>query len=291
MKPTLCVFIGDTQCGSTTALALKDYELEEGRPYSLTRDQEWLTECWADAINRVKACAVGHQVFVGFGAEAIDGSNHHGTTQTSGTPVNQVHMAVELCRPYFNMADECRALTGTETHSGLESEMDHLFAKEIGNVRCQPYWALNISGRLLDWAHHGINVAQNPVSELNGMNLAADKVYWRCKEKSLRVPDIIVRHHAHRSPRPIVRRGITVAVAGCWQLSTAHGHRIAAGSPPDIGLLLWWPEAMGIERIVYDVPRGINYVRFSDRRSDASGGLVRRGDVGDGGSSTPQENP
>ena len=261
MKPSLGVFIGDLQCGGRTALGIDGYGLEGKAPYSLTQDQWWLHQCYQDALARVKVYAVGHQVFVGLGGDLVEGINHHGSTQTSGIPSTQAGMASELLLPYATMADALYAVRGTDDHTGPEGDGDNSVARELG-AKIDYHWLLNVGGKVLDWAHHGISVAQNPASEINGMKLAADKIYWWNKDNDQPIPNTLIRHHAHRSPRPIEWRGIRVAVCGCWQLSTSFGYKIAGGLPPSIGLLVWWPETNIVERIKYDIPRPIEGVRY-----------------------------
>src|SRR3990167_6882403 len=264
-KPIIGIFVGDLQCGGSTALALAKYPLEEERPYSLSPDQEWLYKCWKDALGKVKKQAIGHQVFIGLGGDLVEGINHHGSTQTAGTPSTQAGMAIQLLLPYANMADALYAVRGTDDHTGPEGEGENLVARELG-AKIDYYWTLNIGGKLLDWGHHGISVSQNPQSELNGMKLAADKSYWWNKQNGYPIPNTLIRHHAHRSPDPIEWRGIKVAVCGCWQLSTSYGFKIAGGGPPSIGLLIWYPADNRIERIAYDVKKKIEQVHYGSRQ-------------------------
>ena len=244
--------------------------MEGKTPYSLSADQNWLSDCFQDALLRVKTLAVGHRVFVGLGGDLVEGINHHGSTQTSGIPSTQAGMAVQLLLPWATMADALYAVRGTDDHTGPEGDGDNSVARELG-AKIDYHWTLGIENRILDWAHHGISVAQNPQSEMNGMKLAAEKTYWFHRDRELPVPTTMIRHHAHRSPRPIEWRGIRVGVCGCWQLSTSFGYKIAGGLPPSIGLLLWWPETNVLERINYEPPRPITHPEFRDGTPDAGG--------------------
>jgi hypothetical protein len=123
------------------------------------------------------------------------------------------------------------------------------------------YHRLDINGRVLDWAHHGLSVSKRPALETGAMYRAAIDEHHRCQNAGESPPDVIMRHHAHRSPAPVTAYGITVCICPAWQLSTDYGSEIAPGQPPSIGGVLWDTDSNDVERVLFHVKRGLTIWR------------------------------
>lgn len=224
-------FVGDTHTGSTTALA------PESRCDNAA--QVWLLERWRENLNKLKTAAKGKDLLLFLGGDLVEG-RHHGSLQVWGNHKEQRDAAVELLMPLVNLAAEVYAVPGTEAHAGDDGEDDRTVAQELGAKTVAQHQIIDVDGYLLSWAHHGITVGKADWNEDNGMISAArilDDYYAR--RPALRRPSVVISHHAHRMPRPVTLRDMTVGVCGCWQLPTPHGYKIAPRSPVTIGTLLW----------------------------------------------------
>jgi hypothetical protein len=192
----------------------------------------------------------------------VDGVQHHGSTQTYGTTDDQVEMSAELMRPFVKLAAESFALTGTEAHSGPEGSSDRSVAREAGipAANVADVWNLEIAGRLLSWSHHGIPVGRKAATVDNGMAALAVDTQLQCALDGVRKPDLIVAHHVHRSPDPVTRRGITVAVCGCFQLSTSYGVSFSPLKGVDAGVLWWRPDIHKVHKHIFAQSRQVRVV-------------------------------
>ena len=251
VKPALAVFVGDTHCGGDTGLALPGFKIpsKQARPYSVSSDQQWLYDSWLDFNNRIKQLTKGHRLFVGLGGDMIDGVQHHGTTQTSGTYSDQVLMAAELVRPLVGMADEALGITGTAAHVGDVGENDAALYESL-HMDYAPFFSFNIGGRRLWWSHHGVPVGAREWTLENGAVTLARDVSDYCRNNGTARPDAIIGHDRHQTFEPVTVRGITVGLTPCWQLPTYYGYKWPFKSVT-IGALLWYPDLGKMETITY----------------------------------------
>lgn len=243
-KPTLVIFTGDHHVGSDDAIA----------PESLTRTKvsRGLLEKWTKQfLPHLKRQAHNHRFVLALGGDHVEG-RHHGIERVWGDAKEQRDAAIALLLPLANMADEIMAVPGTEAHVGSGGENDRQIAQELGARIISQRVLLRVSNRLLDWTHHGIAVSPNGWMADNGIATAIRRVEDAALRNYQPMPDCIISHHAHRSPAPLFMRGMWGAVCGAWQASTPHGHKIAARSCVDIGVLAWWPEPNRLERWLYN---------------------------------------
>lgn len=252
-KDWLCVLLGDLHVLSHTGLVIPNHPIQsaDNRKYSASPRQEWLYSCWMDFLAYVKAKAKDHHIALMFGGDGIDGPAHHRTLHTFGNRRDAVDMAVELLKPFANIASAHFGLTGTDAHVGEGGEDDVSIAKELG-LDVREVWELEIGGRKLLWAHEAVRVGQRRNTIDSGMIALAKDIDDECQFDPQRFrPDIIIGHHVHRSPRPVTVRGITVATVGCWQLSTPWALQRFPFKSVDVGALLWKPRTMEVERKIY----------------------------------------
>jgi hypothetical protein len=247
------LFLGDVHAGSTVALA----------PEAQCRDagQAALLAAYRVIIERAKKAAHRKSFCLMLGGDLVDGSRHHGTYETWGTPLEQRDGAVELLLPLANMAADIRALVGTEVHAGPKGDDDLSVARQLGAKTARTVWRMTIAGRRLFWTHHGISIPR----DLNGAERAlfteAKRQFDQHKESLADIyehehephdpdelrpaliepPHLVVHHHAHFSPRPVTAYGMTVAVCPCWQGTGMYGASIGPERVPTVGALAWWP--------------------------------------------------
>ena len=237
----LVVFLGDLHVGSTCAPAPK----AECR----NREMERLLVLWESFVVRAKAAAKGKALVLMLGGDIVDG-RHHNMSQTWGQYRDQRNGAIALLQPLANIASAVYAVKGTEAHAGGDGEDDQTVAEALGAKQVPYAWRMIVGGKRLFWTHHLTNSVRDISNQDSGMLAAARRqfeLHLRGEEK----PDLMIGHHTHFCPTPISRHGITVALAPCWQTSTAFGYRIGAEKTPDIGVLAWWPVQNRLERWLY----------------------------------------
>ena len=249
-KP-VALFIGDLHCGSDSAPA----------PVShiTNRNQTWLLEKLKDVKKRVTAIAKTKPIAVMLGGDLIEG-HHHSALQVWGNFKGQRDAAVELLMPFANIATWLLALPGTDAHAGDDGEHDRTVAEELGADIHDAQRMVELGGRLIDWAHHGISVGGHEWTEENGLISVVRDVYSYARNEGLRVPDLIISHHAHYSPHPVVIRGITAAICPCWQLQTPHGAKIKPRRRPTIGAALYDTETGLIDLWTYAQAQSVTHL-------------------------------
>ncbi len=258
MKPIVGLFVGDAHVMGDTGLCVPDMPVgsKDQRPYSASYKQRWLYERYQDLKQFAELLAMEYRLFVGIGGDNVDGVMHHDSTQTYGTPQDQVNMAVELFKPLVSLATFAHGVTGTASHVGDVGNDDRAVYELLG-IEYSDYYQLEIGGeRLLHWAHHGLPVGKRDHTEEDGAARLAKDVEIRCLRKGERVPDAIVGHDRHRSFKPFMMRDISVAVCPCFQLPTYYGMTWPHDSV-DIGYLIWHFDSNRIERIIYEQPERI----------------------------------
>jgi len=239
--PPLWCFIGDMHTGGQTALVTDPRNNPQ---------QDWLIGRWKYTTKEIIRRARGHEFGLRLGGDLVD---------LPGLAARD--MAYDLLRPLVNRADKnIYGVPGTEYHVGENGDEDRsIYGQCAAKVR--QFFRLQTAGKVVHWAHHLVKVGNTPWTELNGMKQAAESAYFTALQTGERQPDLIVGHHVHRVPHqsPIIWRNITVAIAPCWQLPTSFAAKVAAGKPPTIGALLYYPAEHRTEYITHDIPEKIAF--------------------------------
>lgn len=233
---TIFVVIGDTQIGSSTALAppvfsihtgIKD-QMQEVRHNDL---QQWMWPNWIDFWKYVRVLAGmrgnnrKHRIVVAHLGDVIDG-NHHGTKQIIQDTRDQTQVAIDILTPVVDMADAFFGIIGTEDHAGVNGEDEIGIYNALGAAQYGWHLSLRIDGKLHDLAHHG-RVGRRPwTSAAAGI---ATEVMIDCAESGSQIPNYIWRAHNHiiddSGLKLVNTRAITTP---SWQLKTDFGYRVAA---------------------------------------------------------------
>lgn len=242
-KPKLVCFIGDVHAGGKTAVAVP-FKLNDKDTYTPSLHQDWLAQCWRDAIEICKKAAVKHDFHLLLGGDLIDGCQHHGSTQTFGTENDQIKLSAELLFPLAEMSVRSFGIFGTPAHAGKGGSNDKAVMEklEVANEDCDYSHLLEFEGRLLDWAHT-TSTGRRPHTRGNSLNNLISDTYITCLETGARKPDLIVRHHVHQTDdRSDGRRGMRAVAVPGWQLASEFIHNLPNSSLADIGFTLWWPK-------------------------------------------------
>lgn len=266
------VHIGDTHAGSKLA-PLVNFTDADGVNYSPSRLQAVLNGYAAEVLSEVKALVKGHDVVVGFGGDLVDGVSHHGTTQTIGNHNDQRDLAVELLRPWLNMAGKAYGLLGTDAHVGDNGQQDTSVCKELG-VEARHHWRIETAGRLLDWAHHisgnrrfpesaALNLAKRISDDISKRNREIDRLNRENEAlpeakraeplEHERIPDMIVRHHMHVYAATKFEETQSVIVPG-WQAQTSYTRKLDPAGLLSVGVVVWWPGRGEVRPVVRHFP-------------------------------------
>lgn len=252
LRPPLGIFLGDTHVMSNRAVALPGFPVpsDQFQPYAASADQTWLYLSFRRMAQKIKTLAKSRRLFIGLGGDMTDGVVHHGTISTDGNHSDQVLMTYELLKDIIELADEAAGVLGTVAHVGEDGDQDAMLYSLLGIPYAARY-EKRLGGRLLHWAHTGLNVGQSPATEENGLIQAARSAYLYAKQTNQRPPDALIGHHRHRAPHPVNVRGISAAICPCWQMSTYYGVQYSPHRQPTIGWLTWDTETNLINVIDY----------------------------------------
>lgn len=244
---------GDTHCGGDTALLPPRWKLPGGQTITQSKAQGWMWDRWMDYVGKLKDEAKCVPILGVVNGDIVEGKHHDMTQLAAAEPEDHAAIAVDV----LDLAlAQCRAsvfIEGTNAHAGRQGRTENivamLFARDGKNIITPPDTSLlvwpvanvNFHGINLNIAHHG-RVSGNERTRNNAANgEAADQVFeamLSAHEQGLKsiVPDYCLRNHAHRMSEGYYMRTRTRLLgAGCWQLSTSHGHKGFAHRPPDVG--------------------------------------------------------
>lgn len=206
-------------------------------------------QCWRDMVEFIELSALDYRVGVAFGGDIKDGTQHHGSTQTHGTPEDQREMSVELLKPLVSVATWCYGVTGTEAHAGVQGDDDRAIYTALGvdsfdNLECE------IEGRTVLHAHHGIPVGQRENTLESGAISLLKDIQQRRLQQGRKPASLVVGHDRHRTFEPVHLRGAWIAVCPCWQLPTYYGNNWPF-SDVSIGFLMYDPISNHLQRVTY----------------------------------------
>lgn len=238
---TIVAVVGDTHCGGTTGLCPPIYELNGQGHQQSNKIQKWLWRCWTDYWNKIKATVAEHSadLIVVINGDLVEGV-HHGSTQVvSLRHDDMMNIAISCLEPHIRHAKHVFVTKGTEAHVGAGGLWDDLLARDLGAEPSEHspawYWLpLDVDGVRFTFSHHGRAGTRGWTKGTGARAIAADLSMQHART-GRSVPDIAVFGHVHRFEDSGNNYPVCVQTHGCWQMSTAYGHKISPGIPPDIG--------------------------------------------------------
>jgi hypothetical protein len=230
----LIVFVGDLHVGSTVAVCPPRVDMADDGIYSATELQLWLFQQWLKFVETVKAKR--EKIILVLMGDLIDGARQHGTFQSWGTTQAQINGACELLRPLAGIAKSVYGVRGTTCHSGASGQDDAAVTKELGG-ECRYRWRIDIGEQLFDIAHHARRDTREHTVGNACMGIIR-QTRLRCARTQERVPDYIIRAHAHECDI-LAHQGITAALCPAWKLQDEYTRKLDAASLADIGGLIW----------------------------------------------------
>jgi hypothetical protein len=238
---TIIAVVGDTHCGGTTGLCPPIYELNGNGHKQANKAQKWLWRCWVDYWRRVfdLASEYSAEIITVVNGDLVEGV-HHGTTQVvSLRPDDMMNIAIACLEPYTRRAKHLFVTKGTEAHVGSGGLWDDLLARDLGAIPhdASPAWywlPIEVEGVKFTFSHHGRAGTRGWTKGTGARTIAAD-LSMQSVRTGRPVPNVAVFGHVHRFEDSGNNYPVWVQTHGCWQLSTAYGHKISPGIPPDIG--------------------------------------------------------
>lgn len=223
--------------------------------YAITSvEQEFLWGCWLDVIRRTKTEARKYEVITCFGGDMVDRPDS----------AEAIDLAVDVLKPLVNLSARSFGIYGTPWHVGESGKEDRGVYGQLGIERKDQggqFW-LSVGGQLVNWAHHGLAVADDPYRELDGCYALAKRQKAREVYRGYPVATAIVRHHRHLVPTDdLTAYGKKVRVVGCFKMPDSFGHKVAPGILPDIGVLAYWPREHRFETWRYPIQHKITAIR------------------------------
>jgi len=196
---TTLLSLGDLHIGSTIApqkLAEIEVENDETVIREPNRVQRILAGWLDQVLDKAKEVANQDDLIIEIGGDMIDGDMQHGSRQCWGTDQDQANHAIELLRPFVNLASKCYFLLGTPAHVGSVGEFDKQIAKEFG-YKARFHHRVEIGQYLFDFAHHCTLPFERRTQEAS-LERQASLICREYRNKGEPVPDMIIRHHVHR---------------------------------------------------------------------------------------------
>lgn len=237
MKPhTVLAVIGDTQIGSSTALAPPKFEIhvrerKEIQVVQHNRLQQWLWSCWTDYWDYVKEL-IGlrgkkriHRLVLVHMGDVIDG-NHLNSKQVITEIDDQIKAALDVLRPLVDMSDAFYGILGTEAHANKSSSDEAHIYQELEAIEYGQQLALKIDGLVHDFAHKSRVGYRSWTSAAAGVAIEVAMDYVN---SGLKPPAYIWRAHNHMIDDSGYKipgtRAITIP---SWQLKNSWAWSVAA---------------------------------------------------------------
>ena len=257
MSTHVVAALGDLHAGGTTAVSPPEgIELDDGGRQMPSKLQRWLYDNWMDAWERYGRVLDDYrpdaQTLV-LNGDLVDGI-HHKSPQVAPLAGQHFRTALTLLErgPLRFQPDHIHVVRGTESHVGRAGELEEGIARTLraeglptvedpATGQVSSYWRrLRIDGVRFDIRHHG-RMGQRAHTRGPYSRLYAQDIELEHRLDGEEPPHIALRSHLHkymdsgRSHRWTTR----VVSLPCWQMTTAYGHRIAAESLTDIGMVVF----------------------------------------------------
>lgn len=246
MADTIAIF-SDCHVNSTLGLCPPAVTLDDGGTYRASKAQRWIWSEWLKYWQTVKQrhAENGGRLILISNGDLVDGY-HHRTHQIITTNITtQNRIAVDALEPALSLnPDKIYIVRGTEAHVGGSAADEEAIAEDIGAEMCgdtktHSWWhlPLQVQSVRMDIAHHGRAGTREHTRANATLGLAAELTF-QYLERSEKLPQLAIRSHRHRPADTFDNYPVRVIQLPSWQLSTAYGHKIAAGSVLPIGAII-----------------------------------------------------
>lgn len=259
----VCV-LSDLHAGSTLGLLPPNFITLEGNEVTPNAIQQWLWQCWLDAIEFIKTVKGDDEMVLVCNGDALEG-NHHRTKQIISPDVaDHVNAAYAILEPVVQLASKSYMVLGTECHTGTrEISLANMLGFERNpdstkKNRAFDKLQIEVNGVPTDFRHH-TNCTTRPYLEsgMMGPMLAAEIL--EAVRNNETPPRVVCGAHRHRYGTFSDGHAMMV-ISAPWQALTRHGGKVVphARTKPGIFLLDYRNQEPGelpiVRQRLYDAP-------------------------------------
>lgn len=245
-RPVFLLVAGDPHPGSTLAPCPPEgVRLDDGGTYHPSKAQDWLWECWCDALRTAgeRRREAGAEMIVVLNGDLAEGDHHNTSQVISKNPEAQAYVMERVFGQIKDLSpDRVFVVRGTEAHVGSSGSTEEALARRLGAERDEETrnWSrwhlrLDIHGTLNDFQHHG-RASSRPWTEMSAAASLALQIYLEHVRRGLRHPDIAWRSHTHKRFDSHDAHPTRVIGVPSFQLKTAYAHKVAPESISQIGM-------------------------------------------------------
>lgn len=265
--PELIAVISDLHCGSTVGLCgPKGPMTDDGQVIQPSRLQQWLLERFEAYWQRVKAekKRTRARLTVVCNGDAVDGPNHHGTTQSmSSSKDAQAYIAHSLFEIVADAKPEqVYFVRGTTSHVGEAGGDEEALAASLGHggvvtlggethdFRSLPVvrdpisnlWSyqsllLERNGVRIDCRHHA-SVGNLPWTAPGAIARLAFRIWTEHAQRGWRHPDLAIRSHLHHYRDSYGAHPTRAIITPAWQAKSNYAHQVVPETISDFGGLI-----------------------------------------------------
>ena len=249
-RPVTILAVSDTHCGGTTGLCPPEgAETDDGQRVLPSEDQVWLWEKWMATMAETRAIRRFYKsdLRVILNGDLVDGPGHHGTTQSMSLHPGVQDYIARRCFAEITALkpDKVYVVRGTKSHTGPGGSEDAVaFALRAERRGESKVWStqdirIAIHGKLIEAAHHGKGLGRRPHTLQNGANAMAWEVAMRRTDRTLPIPDLVIRSHLHQfADSGRACRRVRAIYLPSFQLKTDYAWQIDPDSVEEVGGLL-----------------------------------------------------
>lgn len=179
--------------------------------------------------------------------DAIEGVHHNNRQAVTYIKDEQIEVHNELMDEYLQKikfskksGDKLFYITGTESHTtDKENQIGKAFRAEQNEFGGYSFDRLEmeINNRLIWFSHHGPKRGDYPNAG-NALRNALRNIYWECKEKGKRPPDMVYYGHVHTpfyTTYVIDNHTIHGIIAPSFQAMTRFSYKVAGLATAEVG--------------------------------------------------------
>jgi hypothetical protein len=236
----LIVILSDLHIGSTVGLWPTGFVSNEGNPIGQNKFQEWLWECWCDAMQWSRKI-IGKDAFdLVLNGDLVDGIHHKTLQVMTPDPGDQTSAVLQTLSGLGLQWSKLHVIKGTEAHSRND---EIRIGQALGGTRNpqtgQHAWDnldLDVHGCLYNFAHH-ISATARTYLEASAHSIMLGNLTHARARAGKPVPQVMVRAHRHR--HGIWQDGNQISmITGAWQGLTRYGYKVVPDAIPQPSMII-----------------------------------------------------
>lgn len=274
-SPEVIAVISDLHAGSTVGLCgAQGPRLDDGQVIQPSKLQQWLWNNYLAYWGRVREVVMTHgaSLTVVCNGDAVDGPNHHGTTQSMSVGKDaQSYIAHSLFQPIEAAQPERVFLVrGTTSHVGEAGGDEESLAASLAHSNRLPIkrdptthlWThqillLDPHGVRIDFRHHA-SVGGLPWTAPGAIARLAFRIWVEHMERGWPAPDLAIRSHLHHYRDSFDAHRTRAIVTPAWQAKSNYAHQKVTETISDFGGLIVVVPPVGrytVEAVLFEPER------------------------------------